>query len=254
VKKLEKYLEKQLRSIEYLLKKPADTFAAITFHRLRVRIKKLHSLLNLLNYCFEDFKLKNTSRPFDKIFSQAGKIREFQIEETRLKYRLSNNALPIYKSSLKENQAKAKEIFFLTLKDINLAFLKKTKQYLTPYLKKVKTRPIKKYIKENINETQKIIVHGLSTNKKIHHFRKQLKNIQYILKGTDIESENKLIENSAMLSDLLGKWHDDRVIIKHLEEIDSKKIRPTEKKIIEKIKLNFASKNAFLLTKINSKL
>lgn len=254
MEKLEKYLEKQLRSIEYLLRKPADTYAAITFHRLRVRIKKLRSLLNLLNYCFEDFKLKNTSRPFDKIFSQAGKIREFQIEDTRLKYRLSNNALPIYKSSLKEHQAKAKEIFFLTVKDINLAFLKKTQQHLTPYLKKIKTRRINKYIKENINEAQKMIIHGLFTNKRIHHFRKQLKKIQYVLKGTGIESTNKLMENSTMLSDLLGKWHDSRVIIKHLGEIDSKKMKPAEKKIIEKIKLDFASKNTFLLTKINSKL
>ena len=254
MKDLEKYLEKQLKSIEYLLRKPADTYAAITFHRLRVRIKKLHSLFNLLNYCFEDFKLKNKARLFDKIFRQAGKIREFQIEEAKLKYRLSNNALPIYKSNLKESQVKAKEIFFLTVKDINLAFLKKTQQYLLPYLKKVKTRHINKYIKENIKEAQKIIIHGLSTNKRIHHLRKQLKNIQYTLKSTGIESTNKLIENDNILSDILGKWHDCRVIIKHLEKIDSKKMRPAEKRLIDKIKLDFGSKNAFLLTKINSKL
>ena len=99
-----------------------------------------------------------------------------------------------------------------------------------------------------------MIIHGLSTNKRIHHFRKQLKKILYVLKGTGIESTNKLMENSTMLSDLLGKWHDSRVIIKHLGEIDSKKMKPAEKKIIEKIKLDFASKNTFLLTKINSKL
>ena len=142
----------------------------------------------------------------------------------------------------------------MTLKDINLVFLKKAQQDLIPYIKKVKTRRINKFIKKNINETKKIIIHGLSTNKKIHHFRKQLKNIQYILKGTGMETSNKLIQNSSMLSDLLGKWHDCRVIIKHLEKIDSKKMELAEKRLIEKIKLGFASKNAFLLSKINSKL
>jgi CHAD domain-containing protein len=254
VKKLEKYLEKQLRSLEYLLRKPADSYSTITFHRLRVRVKKLHSLLKLLNYCFEDFKLKSKSKSFDKIFQQAGKIREFQIEETRLKYHLSNNTLPVYKSSLKENEIKAKKIFFLTLKNINLAFLKNAQQHLIPFIKKVKTRRVKKYIKENLEEMQKIVSHGLSTNKKIHHFRKQLKNIQYVLKSTDIESESKLIENSTMLSDLLGKWHDCRVIIKHLEKINGKKMKTPEKKLVEKIRLGFVSKNALLLTKIISKL
>ena len=254
MKKLEKYLEKQLKSIDYLLRKPANTYRTITFHRLRVRIKKLHSLLSFLHYCFEDFKMKEIFKTFDQVFHQAGKVRELQIEEAKLKKYFSNNSLTGYKIALKKDQGKVQEVFFSILQKIRPGLLKETKEYLKPYIKKIKRRSIKNYIKKNRNEIKEIVKQGLSQNKKIHELRKQLKNLQYIQKGVGVNSKNELISKSDILSDLLGKWHDYRIIIKHLENFNSKKIKTAEKRALEKIQLNFTSKSAFLLTRVSDKL
>ena len=253
MKKLEKYLEKQLKSVDYLLRKPANTYRTITFHRLRVRIKKLHSLLSFLNYCFDDFKMKKIFKPLDQVFHQAGKVRELRIEEVELEKYFSNS-LAGYKTSLKKDQRKAQEVFFSILDETDPALLKKTKEYLKPYIKKIKRQSIKNYIKKNRNEIKEIVKQGLSQNKKIHVLRKQLKNLQYIQKGAGVNNKNELIPKSDILSDLLGKWHDYRIIIKHLENFNSKKIKTAEKRALEKIQLNFTSKSAFLLTRVSDKL
>jgi len=254
VKKAEKYAAQQLRSIDYLLRKPANTYKSVTIHRLRVRIKKIHTLLRFLNYCFEDFKMKKIFDPFDQLFHQAGEIRELQLEEAKLKKYFSKNSLPGYKIVLKKDQARSKKLFFSTLDKIRPVLLKKTKEYLEPYIKKIKRQDIKNYIKKNRNEIREIVTRGLSENKKIHELRKQLKNLQYIQKATRTNNKSKLIPKADILSDLLGKWHDHRMIIKRLEDFNSKKIRATEKRELKKIKLNFISKAAFFLAQASEKL
>jgi len=96
MKKLVKYLEQQSDSIAFLvLKKRAGSFVPATFHKLRVQIKKLHFLFDLIKFCSTGFKKKKHYRLFKLIFQQAGKVRELQVEETALKSYLNKSALKV---------------------------------------------------------------------------------------------------------------------------------------------------------------
>jgi len=92
MKTLTRYLGRRKIAIYLLMKRPRDKFTTHTFHRLRVEIKKLNAFLQLIGFCSNDFKRKKTFKPFGKLFRQAGKVRELQLEKKVLKNGLFGKA------------------------------------------------------------------------------------------------------------------------------------------------------------------
>ena len=60
---LEKYYSKRIAAIDGILQKPPGKFTENDFHDLRVEIKKLRALIDLLNFCAPHFKKKLHSIP-----------------------------------------------------------------------------------------------------------------------------------------------------------------------------------------------
>jgi len=251
VKKIQKYLDTQLKNIKYLLRKPANEYTNDTIHQLRVRIKKLNSLLVLLKYDFKDFKAKKCIKPLKQVFRKAGDIRELQIEEDKLEFYFLNNSLPKYRSILNKNRAEFQNAFSSILESSDPAVLKKIRHYLGPFLKNVNRQRIKKYIDKSICEINKTINQIPFQNKIIHDIRKKLKNLMYIQESVAVKGNDELIMQINSLSELLGDWHDYKVTIRHLENIDPKNLTPSENREIEKIKQDFNSKSTTLLSKMN---
>jgi CHAD domain-containing protein len=91
MKELEKYLLKRVTVISGFLEIPKESFTTETIHDLRVEIKKLHALFELLEHCHDNFKMKRLFKPFRHLFRQTGKVREIQVEEELLKMNFENN-------------------------------------------------------------------------------------------------------------------------------------------------------------------
>ena len=247
-----KYFKKRENAINFLLEKPHLAYTPETFHKLRVEIKKLNAFFELINICSKNFKRKKTFKPFKLIFRQAGKVRELQVEEAMLRKYFLKNLLKDYRSSLKEFRLKEQEDFFSIANKKFVARLKKKHCKIVPFLKKIDKKKIKSYMKKKRIQIEKNISQKTLQAPQIHELRKSLKTFNYNRKSLNLEKKNKPLPKKDVLAELLGKWHDCQVVIRHLEKtIDACGMNPKELSQIEKIKENFSSDSQMLFYKIN---
>ena len=152
MKAYKKYLKNRIASITKLLAKPRHKYTAETFHNLRVEIKKLHALFDLINYSSKHFKRRKTFKIFKLIFNNAGKVRELQIEEIMLHDYLPNTVNSSYRKSLKVQQFKEKEIFFSLINKKFITQIKNKYQQLIPAIKSINSKKEKGYWKKRLKK------------------------------------------------------------------------------------------------------
>ncbi|MFV5692403.1 CHAD domain-containing protein [Flavobacterium sp. LT1R49] len=255
MKALKKYLKKRKSVINLLLQKPLQSYTPDTFHVLRVEIKKLHALFDLVDFCSKEFKQNKTFNPFKLIFRQAGKIRELQVETSLLEKHFFFNLPKDYCVDLKKELAKELKKFFSITNCKSGSTLKKNYRKIIPFLTKISKKKAQRYMDKKSAEIKKLLPQNTLKNKQMHMLRKRLKEYQYNQKSLNLSKQNKLISVMDVLPELLGEWHDYQVTINHLKKIiDSGQINPTENNQLESIKALFIFKREFLLNKINSAL
>jgi len=252
MKALKKYLAKRKSIIQLHLELPPQKFTSAAFHKLRLEIKKLNSLLMLINKCSKDFKYKKTFAPFEKIFNQAGKVRELEIEESMMRKYFPIPALKAYKLSLKKSMLDERSSFFTTIHLVTLSDLEKKYRRIKHFLSRVNKKETLKYLRRNQSRMENLLHTSILETEQVHELRKGLKDYNYCRKSLNAEDKFKPFPYQEKLNILLGKWHDGRVIIRHLnKDADDFKVMPREVKKLQKIKENIFSKNEILLGKIN---
>ena len=217
MKSLTKYIKKRKAALNFLLEKSRSKYTPSTFHKLRVEIKKLNSLFDLINFCSNDFKRKATYKPFKLIFSQAGKVRELQVEESILKKYLLTNSIKDYSKTLKLLQSKEKEDFFLLVNKKLFDQLNKKYKKIIPYISGIDIEKANRYLKKRKSRIQKLLGKEIIQKKQLHELRKRLKVFNYNREILCKEQDKTLLKNDD-LPVLLGKWHDCQVIRKHLKK------------------------------------
>lgn len=218
MKTLTNYLKKRKATIDFLLRKPSDKYTPNTFHKLRVEIKKLNSFFDLINFCSTDFKRKTTYKPFKSIFRKAGKVRELQIEDSTLKKYFGHNIVKDYQKNLKRLQLKAEEDFFLLINKKLMDRLSKKHLAIIPHLCKIDKKKLSTYIAKKENHLQEIIGQEIIQTWQIHKLRKQLKLLNYNKEIVNKNKQDESLSKQDVLSELLGKWHDCKVIIRHIKK------------------------------------
>lgn len=255
MKALKKYLKKRKCTISFLLEKQQQSYTPDTFHVLRVAIKKLNALFNLANYYSKGFKKKKTFKPFKRIFRQAGKVRELQVEESLLEEYFAFNLLPEYKDHLKKLLTRELKVFFLITNNGLSQTLKKKYRKIVPLLAKTSKKKANRYMDKKRTKIEKLLRQNALKSKQIHPLRKRLKEYEYSYKSLNYGKQNKLTRSNLILPELLGEWHDNQIIIKHLKKvIDSGEINPNESAQLENIKASFTFENELLFHKINATL
>lgn len=223
MKRLIKYLKKRKTTIDFLLKIPENKYSSNTFHKLRVEIKKLNSLFDLIHFCSSDFKRKKTYKLFKSIFRQAGKVRELQLEDTMLKKYFDKKAIKDYRKNLKTQQFKAEGKFFALVNKKLLIQLNKKYRLIILHLYNVNPQKINTYFEKKRNQIQELLGQESTQIKQIHEIRKKLKILNYNRAIVVEEQPEKKLLKLDVLPELLGKWHDCQVIIEHLEKTQNKK-------------------------------
>lgn len=249
MKKLTECIKNREVSIDFLLKTPRNKFTQNTYHKLRVEIKKLNSVFDLISFCSDDFKQKKTYKPFKSIFRLAGKIREIQIESLILKKYFRNDSTNNYEKSLKNLRLKGEEDFFGLVNKKTRNQLKKKFRIIFTYLSGIGKKSILRYLEKKENIIQELL-ENIQT-KQIHKLRKLLKIYNYNL---EIVSQKKEVENISkldILPELLGRWHDCQVIIEHLKRtIEKGQLSPTESNKLKLVKSRIAAKSNILFQEI----
>lgn len=252
---LKKYSQKRVKAITALLQKPARTYTVATFHGLRVEIKKLSALFELVNDCSKDFKRKKTFKPFKSIFRQAGKVRELQLVEAMLKKYNFQSSLKVYLHDLEQLRLKEQKIFFSIINEKFAAQVKNTCKDLAPFLKKTDKKEVKEYMEKKKKEIETLLDQTTLKAEQVHEVRKRLKQFYYNRKSLAILKQNKQSTETDALPELLGKWHDGQVIMRYLSKaIDANGINPKQASRLKIIKAKLSSDGELLLENIYAAL
>ena len=248
-----KYLKNRRDAINFLLEKPKRLYTPATFHKLRVELKKFDAFFDLIKFSTKDFKQKKTFKPFKLIFIHAGKVRELQVEEAMLKKYFLDNLLTEYSNSLKKLRLQEQKDYFSIVNKKFASEVKKKYREIVPFIAQMDKKKVKDYMKKKKSKIEKLLSQGTLETPQAHALRKRLKKFNYNRKSLNLGKQEKSLSNKDVLPDLLGKWHDCQVVIKHLKKSmntigkDSKEV--TQRKTV---KANISSDSKELFSKINA--
>jgi CHAD domain-containing protein len=255
MKELVTYFKTRESALNLILEKAPDSYTVETFHELRVEIKKLKALFELIAFCSKKFKSRKTFKPFRTTFKEAGKIRELQLEQTILEEQPYFSLLKEYPNQLKKLEIKEIQKFFLFANKSLIKKLKEKYPIIIDFLAKTGKKKVNRYRNITRKEIKKLIRRNTFKKIQIHDFRKRLKVYEYNEKIGNPNQQNKLILDKNMLSAMLGEWHDYEVAILHLKKtIPSYKTNSKERKHLKNIKAVLSLKRELLFHKINATL
>lgn len=251
MKALQTYLKTRIKAILSLLEKPKKKYSPTTFHQLRVEIKKLNALFDLINCSSKKFRRKKMIKPFRTLFRQAGKVRDLQIEEATFKTHTQKDQIVAYKAKLCNQQLKQIKIFFSFINDKNTKLLKNKFKKTTPFLSKLSSKKVDQYMLKKREKIKDLLNNPYLETEQLHELRKLLKIYYYNEKSLSLKKQNQKISQKEPLMELLGKWNDVIVIIEHLQEtIEKAKIDTEEIAVLETLKTKIATENEVLLEQI----
>ena len=78
---LKRYFRKRINTLIRETSTPPLERNEETFHQLRVEVKKIKALYELINFCDKKFHKKKSLKIFKDVFASAGDVRNLQIEE-----------------------------------------------------------------------------------------------------------------------------------------------------------------------------
>jgi CHAD domain-containing protein len=250
--KFEKYFKKRTDKIDLLLKKTARTFTPWDFHQLRIEIKKINALFIFIAFSEKDFKKRSVFKPYKLIFTAAGKVREYQMEEAVFKKHFGQKKFTQYQTDLKKSELLEKRKFFTGVNASLKKDLKRSNKIALSFLKKLKTKDLSEYLKMKRVKIKKTLNKKQLKQKEIHQLRKDLKICYYNAKILGKRSKYSLVKMEK-LQELLGKWHDGIVMNNHLKKmIKFLKQNSNESKHLKKIRKEISYKTKTLYKSIDN--
>ena len=249
------YLKKRRTALKFLTRTPKRKFGQRQFHQLRVEIKKLRATLIRLEFQLKNFDGKRIYKPFRKLFAQAGKVREIQIEKAMLHEQEEQGQLPEYLKQLDKKIRKERSRFF-NVRNVKLnSKIQKRLKSLEKKNRDAENLDPAPFLNSLTDEIKLLLLTGSLAPEGVHLLRKKLKNLTYNLESLPHQKLIQAHPDQDHLVNLLGTWHD--LITVHqtlLTEITSEKISQEEKPILEKINDKFKSESDRIFDEINQKI
>lgn len=250
MKALKDYFNEREEAILDLLGKPERKFSVETFHELRVEIKKLNALADLLRSCSPNFKRKKTLKPFKLVFHQAGKVRELQLEEALFDKRL-RLASSDYRKQLKKLRKAEEGVFFSMLTKRLVRRLKKKHPAFIATLSDIDEQQVNDYLEEKEERIIETLRQTPLQAPQIHEVRKLLKTFHYNRTILLSKKQRSRLKKDS-LSPLMGQWHDCEVMIEHLQRaMISGGIEDSELRQLEKMAAKMAADRERLYQQLN---
>jgi len=250
---LRTYFEEQLNTIEFILKKRHSKISEEDIHKLRVAIKRIKSLSELILFCVPDFKSKKFLKRYNKIFSAAGKARELQLEISMLKNLEIFDSVKNYGHHLNMILKKKKRRLFSLSDSEMIHKLEKRSQIILRCFDTVSKNKVNRFLEEKTDEIRKLMETRNLKTEEVHRLRKILKELYYTVLIFRVKDDRfKYIDD---FQELLGQWHNDVVLKGYLEKaVNSGQLRNKENKIIKEAKQRISSESNALFEKIKLRI
>ena len=212
----------------------APDFNEKSIHAFRVSVKKLRAYLRLVESGADQPKMK-TGKKLKQLYDIAGELRNAQLEQNKTKKQLS--ALPLYNEKLAETIELNKTAW---QQHYQPAIIKKLAKKLEQKpLRKIAAKTLVGFLKERIKVLEDI-ADSIPDDEQIHTGRKSVKDMLYNTKLAEKHWPKAYAKITQLplvklgeLSDLLGNYNDERLILEsHLSLLPLVKQEPEKKALI----------------------
>lgn len=201
-----KYAKKRLVRLQSALQEFGHRTDPELIHLVRVEIKKLKALLNLIGYSRKKFKAHETYIPFRTIHRASARIWEPVVMQRLLKqYAIQ---VPNVYSPLEIEKFRLKIPSFVEA-------IKKGKRAILPAVKEVTKNDYRKYLKKK-NRLVGDLITGSIQLRQLHLIRKHVKEVYYL---SGISKKRKEINPLLSQCDnLIGSWLDQKLVLAWLRK------------------------------------
>ena len=264
-KSLRKYYKREVNLFFTHLKNARSTPNENNIHQMRVDIKRLKAIFQLIDMISPKEKFeKNFGQYLGEIFKRAGNIRETQVNKDCLsQFKFPAEIEKTYKEYLRSRQKCFINKFKKTLKkfepDVLLRSISMVKELSDPIdVKQIKKAGIN-YIQHEVTRIKELIS-CLPNDAVIHKIRMRLKSLDAIIsllnKILPSPELEKVLSNLKKYGTSIGDWHDRVVVLISLEKFFIKSEAIAGNKLISFIKhLNgIKSKNDLFYKKMKEGL
>lgn len=227
-----------------------QTCSEPNIHQMRVAVKKWRALLAFTAFAQHNAKQKKFAKPYRKIFSISGNIRDAQVHALFLQEHHLADQLQPYLQHLKEEEENSKRQLNAAYKTLkNKISAKRRVKQLNTLLSRVTAAEVSAYTNSCIEKAKQYIVGSYTNEEQLHQLRKLLKQWQYnaiLLQncGFDQTGGNKLLDFLVPFNELLGKWQDTTVAIDYLNELQSGQQLAINPKTMVKLRNEIATAKA----------
>jgi CHAD domain-containing protein len=211
-----------------------------TIHELRVEIKKLRSVFQLLAVIAKkEFNIKNYTNSLKDLFDTAGKIREIQVNQICFtKFKFSKEINDKYKKFLLNREEELGNKLKKTINNFDKSVLINSKKQIKKITGDLNNKKMWDaclfYLKDKTLKIENLLSAG-NNPLIIHKIRIRLKSLHtiatFLQKTNPIQKNEKILQLIKQTGALIGNWHDNLVLINSLERYFIKKENLTENKL-----------------------
>jgi CHAD domain-containing protein len=216
-KLLTQYVE-QLSIFKKHLKSLRKSIGDEEIHEMRVAIKKLKALLNLMELASEGrFKKSKQLNLFRSLYRKAGEVREAQVNYKHL-IQETEVPLPTYTNWLINKEAQAKIHFRAALIKFDVDKLARFSKGTKKKVARIRNKSIEYWADRLISEklARVSLLVGLNISSELHEIRRLLNASEEILKLVSNRNRAFLKELIRPYHKQIGHWHDLWVLIESL--------------------------------------
>jgi CHAD domain-containing protein len=205
---IENIIREIISGLERICGKVDGQFKKNDIHDLRVKIKKLRAFLRLLAMEITYPENLHLPRNLKEIYTVAGKVRELQLQLTRIKAeQIEKEKFTGYTSELKKQVKKRKEELNINLKQEH--FQKMEVKILSSLPSNLDATTVEKFFHQKTKNIKLLLTASIIEDENLHSTRKNIKDLIYI---------HQILENSS-LTNLTFLWNKD--ILEKIEELAS---------------------------------
>ena len=216
--KLISYAKTRFENIQKLINELAKGINSETVHRLRVELKRIRFVVQVIKYYCPKVKAKKVYKPFKVFFDELGEARGEQVNLYRKEQSESDNGETGQETKsakllkLEKKLIRSLPDYKMKLDDSRVKFLSKLNK-LPPVTPRIFVANLSRQLVKRLNpKTEK---------KELHESRHLLKGIIYaseISPGIDSHLKSKFDMNLMLeLEDAIGDWHDLSILIRRNE-------------------------------------
>ncbi|MCA4895869.1 MAG: CHAD domain-containing protein [Cytophagales bacterium] len=216
MKKLSSYANKRFKALIDSLHSYHQIDEPEVLHSLRVELKKIKSILNLLQYGLPNFRGHKHYIPFRTIFRRAGEIRQ---PEVIYKLLLQNQIEGITDSQI-PNADQEERLLSAFKNDVPMfiATVTAKRSKLKEYIKNLTEKKAGKYLTKRRRQVKRLLFPVFEPDA-LHKTRKIIKEIIFL---DWVDKDKPSVTFLKKIENRIGQWHDKQVLLKILNSTQYK--------------------------------